>query len=489
MLVLLAIVLNSTLPKTVMFKKSMPNLPVIPLIAATLFFTSNAISFAEADQPNLVFILSDDHRADFLGCAGHPVVKTPTLDQLAADGVRFANAFVTTSICAASRATLFTGLTERSHGFTFGTPPIHQEWIRNSYPALLQNNGYRTGFVGKFGVRIEGKPDNEMFDWYVPLNRNPYIKTLKGLQRHVSDIIGDEAIDFIKTTAEDQPLCLSVSFNAAHAEDGDKANHYPPPETERELYRDIQVDQPRLVETFKDLPLFLQRSMNRDRWYWRWDTQAKYEKNVRNYYRMITGLDRNIGRIIDAIEQSGRGDNTVVIFMGDNGYYKGDRGLAGKWSHFEESLRVPLIVYDSRNPHVNEKRVSQEITLNLDVAPTLLAYAGIELPEHYQGKSLQPLVASLDSGWDRNSFTCEHLMNNPSIPKWEGIRDQRFTYAKYFEQEPPFEFLHDRVADPDQRINFASDPDYAEKLNDLRETTTKRMAAQAKLRRTPTPKK
>jgi arylsulfatase A-like enzyme len=466
----------------------MLNARALRVFVAATALVSAPMAFGDTDRPNLIFVLSDDHRNDFLGCAGHPVVKTPTLDRLAADGVRFRNGFVTTSICAASRATLFTGLTERSHGFTFGTPPIHHDWIVSSYPALLKANGYRTGFVGKFGVKIDGKPGSDMFDWYRPLNRSPYVKMIEGKPRHVSDLIGDEAMEFIQDTPANQPLCLSVSFNAAHAEDGDKENHYPPPESERELYRDVAVDQPRLVDTFESMPDFLKRSMNRDRWYWRWDTPAKYEKNVRNYYRMITGLDRNIGRVMEAIEESGRGRNTVIVFMGDNGYYKGDRGFAGKWSHFEESLRVPLIVYDSRDRRANEHRVADAVTLNLDVAPTLLDYAGIEMPDHYQGQSVKTLVEDINAEWPRESFTCEHLMNHASIPKWEGIRTPKYTYAKYFEQDPPYEFLHDREADPDQRKNLVHDENYADVLSDLRLETNRQLETQADLRKSSTAK-
>ncbi len=450
------------------------------VIATALLCTLQSPALGE--RPNLLFVLSDDHRNDFLGCAGHPVVKTPTIDRLAADGIRFKNAFVTTSICAASRATLFTGLTERTHAYTFGTPPLHRDWVTTSYPALLRDQGYRTGFVGKFGVNIDGKPAQHMFDWYKPLNRSPYVKNVDGTKRHVTDIIGDEAIGFVKRSV-DGPFCLSISFNAAHAEDNDKADHYPPPETEKSLYVDVAVDQPRLVDTFDSLPDFMKRSMNRDRWYWRWDTQAKYEKNVRNYYRMITGLDRNIGRVLEAIKDSGRSDNTIVVFMGDNGYYKGDRGLAGKWSHFEESLRVPLVIYDPRVATNDQSQTTDAVALNIDIAPTLFDYAGVEIPAHSQGKSLRPLVENPDADWPRDSFTCEHLMNNASIPKWEGIRTPRYTYAKYFEQDPPFEFLHDREKDPDQRVNFATDPGYAEALQQLREETQRRLAEQRKQRR------
>ncbi len=426
--------------------------------------------------PNLVFVLSDDHRHDFLGCAGHPVVQTPVIDALAHDGVRFSHAFVTTSICAASRATILTGLVERTHGFTFGTPPIHRHWIAQSYPALLRQHGYRTGFVGKFGVNLDGKPEETMFDWFRPLNRHPYVKIVDGKAKHVTDMVGDEAISFIESTRKEQPFCLSISFNAAHAEDHDKAYPYPPPETEKHLYRDITVDQPRLVDTFEDLPPFLKQSMNRDRWYWRWDTPAKYEKNVRDYYRLLTAADRNVGRVLDSIRRTGRGDNTVVIFLGDNGYYKGDRGFAGKWSHFEESLRVPLVIYDPREISPKKDRVCDAISLNLDIAPTLLNLAGVDIPKDYQGMSLVKLINNPDAPWPRDAFACEHLMKNPSIPKWEGIRTRRFTYAKYFEQDPPFEFLHDRMKDPDQRSNLVNDPQYAQDLARLRQQTQQIMA-------------
>lgn len=460
---------------------------------AFLFWTSAALSTIVAgtlgvsgvhgDRPDLLLVVSDDHRYDALSCAGHPVVQTPTIDSLANRGVRFQNAFVTTSICAASRATIFTGLTERSHGYTFGTPPLDPAWVKHSYPAVLRSAGYRTGFVGKFGVEIEGEPSAELFESFVPLGRSPYLKSTASGPRHVTDLIGDRAIEFIDSTPSDQPFCLSISFNAAHAEDGDKANQFPPPPSESSLYSDQSMDLPRLVESFPALPEFLRRSMNRDRWYWRWDTPEKYQRNVRNYYRLITGMDRNLGRVVDAIERSGRGPRTVIIFLGDNGYYKGDRGLAGKWSHFSESLRIPMVIFDPTSNSSRASSISDALVLNLDVAPTLLDYAGIDPPQHYQGKSLRKLVQSREPHWPRTSFTCEHLMNHPSIPKWQGMYSSRYTYANYFEQQPPFEFLHDRQVDPDEVINFADDPKYAELLTELRSQTVQQLQQQQELRR------
>ncbi len=419
-------------------------------------------SLGAETRPNLIFFLSDDQRADFMGCAGHPILKTPTMDRLAASGVRFENMFVTTSICAASRASIFTGLHERTHGYTFRTPPIGAAHTRLSYPALLRAAGYRTGFVGKFGVAVEAGERESMFDVFVPLGRSPYLKPQPdGSRRHVSEIAGDRAIEFLRSTPDDRPFCLSVSFNAPHAEDGDKKNHYPWPKAVDGWYDDVPIPRPRLEDTYPAHPEFLKKSLNRVRWFWRWDTPEKYERNVRSYYRMISGIDHVMGRVLAEVEASGRAEDTVVVFSGDNGYYRGDRGFAGKWSHYEESLRVPLIVFDPRLPPAQRGRVVSATTLNLDIPATLLAYAGIEVPTSYRGASLRPWIDGERPPQWRRDFFCEHLMEHAQIPKYEGVRGERYVYARYFEQQPTYEYLHDLRIDPDQRRNFAGDPEYS----------------------------
>lgn len=427
---------------------------------------------AASDRPNIIFFLSDDHRNNLMGCAGHPILLTPTMDRLAANGVRFENMFVTTSICAASRATLFTGLYERTHKYTFGTPPIVDAFCETSYPALLKAAGYRTGFTGKFGVGVSPEARKAMFDFFVPLNRNPYFRDQPdGTQRHVDDIAGDRAIEFLREQEPGTPFCLSVSFNAAHAEDSDKENHYPWPPAADGLYEDLTIPPPRLSdpEIFESQPAFLKNSFNRERFFWRWDTPAKWQKNAKGYYRMISGLDAIMGRVLDELEDLGLAENTMVIFSGDNGYYMGSRGFAGKWSHYEESLRVPLIIFDPRVSKVQRGRVAAEMVLNVDIAPTILDYAGVATPPRYQGGSLQAMVRGEEPfAWREDTF-CEHLMEvGAGIPKWEGVRGQRYVYARYFEQNPPYEFLHDLKVDPDQLQNFASDPKYAEVLQELR---------------------
>lgn len=426
---------------------------------------------ADAPRPNILLFLIDDQRNDTLGCAGHPIIKTPSIDALATQGVRFTNAFVTTSICAASRATILTGLYETTHGYTFGTPPIREDHGRMSYPAVLRRAGYRTGFIGKFGVGMPGPVRKEMFDYFQPIGRSPYLhKQADGTVRHETDLAGDRALEFLGKQAKDQPFCLSISFNAVHAEDNDKENQYPYPEGVATLYANDTMPLPRLGDPaiFAAQPEFLRESMNRKRWFWRWDTPEKYQKNMRNYFRMISGVDQVIGRVRQALAEGGLADNTIIVYLGDNGYYMGDRGFAGKWSHYEESLRVPLIIHDPRLPAAARGRTPAAMALNVDVPATFLALAGVPVPAHYQGASLLPLMRGETPADWREDFFCEHRMNHPDLPKWEGVRGQRYVYARYIEQKPVYEFLHDLTTDPDELRNFATDPAYQDALARLR---------------------
>ena len=430
---------------------------------------------AKADKkPNIIFFLSDDHRWDRLGSAGHPFLKTPTLDRLAKEGVRFSNMFVTTSICAASRATILTGLYERTHQFTFRTRPIDSRFSQASYPRLLRKAGYKTGFIGKFGVNVQQPDRKAMFDFFHPIGRAPFFKPQPdGSLRHESELAGDSAIAFIDQQKGSGPFCLSVSFNAAHAEDGDKRpgiGHFPWPKAVDGLYEDVQIQAPRLSDPkiFDNHPEFMKKSMNRIRFFWRWDTPEKYATNLRAYYRMITGIDGVIGRVVKHLEKAGMADNTIIIFSGDNGYYEGQRGFAGKWSHFEESLRVPLIIYDPRVDKKRRGKVAKPMALNTDIAPTILGYAGVKMPDHYQGRSLRPIMSGeIPKDWRKDTF-CEHLMENNTIPKWEGVRSHRYVYARYFQQKPQYEYLHDLKKDPDQLKNLAKDQEYAKVLKRMR---------------------
>jgi len=427
------------------------------------------------DRPNIVFILVDDQRNDTLGCAGHPIVKTPVVDSLAEKGVRFSNMFVTTSICAASRASIFTGLHERTHGYTFGKPAVSEAHTNASYPVLLRDAGYRTGFIGKFGVRMAQGATKKMFDSFNSFSGPRFMKQPDGSKRHTAEICGDKAIEFIRADSGDKkkPFCLSISFPSVHAVDGNKKpgdGHYPWPKAVDGMYDDVNIPAPRLSkpEVYEKQPEFLKKSLNRQRWFWRWDTPEKYQTNIRAYYRMISGVDRVVGRVVEELRKQGLDKNTVIIYTGDNGYYMGQRGFAGKWSHYEESLRVPLVIYDPRPKASKRGKVDEAVALNIDLTATMLDIAGVSRPKHYGGKSLVPLLKDKAPADWRTDFFCEHLMNHAAIPMWEGVRGPRYVYARYFGQKPAYEFLHDLKTDPDQLQNFAANPEYAATLKKMR---------------------
>ncbi|WP_414664927.1 sulfatase family protein [Horticoccus sp. 23ND18S-11] len=429
---------------------------------------------AATTRPNIIFLFADDQRYDTLGCAGHPIVQTPTIDRLAADGVRFSNAFVTTSVCWVSRAVVLTGQWARTHAQRNAIPTVSPQALRTMLPLQLRAAGYRTAHFGKWHmVAPNGFNPAEQYDQFEAIGRNPYLKPMPdGSKRHETDLVCDRGVAFIQAQKKDQPFSLHLWFNAAHAEDNDRRpgiGHYPWPPALDGLYEDKAIAPPRLSDPaiVERHPAFLNESINRQRFFWGYDTPEKYQTNVRAYLRMITGIDRGIARVLAALREAGLAENTVIVYSADNGYYLGDRGFQGKWSHYEESLRVPLIIYDPRLPQAQRGRVVNDLVLNVDLPATFLDWAGAAKPASYEGRSLAPLVEGRAPGDWRRHFFCEHLDLAPTLT-WEGVRGERFVYARYFDQEPAYEFLHDLEADPDQLRNLALDPAQAETLRTWR---------------------
>jgi len=407
-----------------------------------------------------------------MGCAGNGIIRTPNLDTLAKDGVRFRNAFVTTAICAASRASILTGLYERTHRYTFGTPPIRTAHVESSYPVRLRDAGYRTGFVGKFGVATEPGGAARMFDSFVPLGMPYWKKQADGTERHLSDITGDRALAFLDGCTGEQPWCLSISFNAPHADDGDPRQYFWPKAMDG-WYDDAVFPVPKTMtaEFFDAHPEFLRQSESRVRFRWRFDEPQKYQDMVRGYFRMISGVDAVIGRLRKELAARGMADDTVIVFCSDNGYFLGERGFADKWYLYEPSVRVPLIVVDPRLPALRKGSTCDLMALNVDLAPTLLELAGVERPAKYQGRSLVPLVRGRGPVDWRTEFFYEHLFERANIVKSEGLRTERFTYLRWFDAEPQVEELYDHQVDFDQVENLIADPAYAEVLSTLRRRT------------------
>lgn len=440
----------------------------IALTSSALFGGLSGVSCSvQTKRPNIIFLLTDDQRWDALGCAGNPIIQTPNMDFLAGQGTRFANAFVTTPICAASRASLFTGLYEHTHGYTFTKPPIARELIHNSYPYLLRQAGYHTGFVGKFGVSVEKGAEKEMFDEFHP-SHYPYFKEVAGKRKHLTDINMERAISFIRNRPQAQPFCLSVSTWAPHADDGAKEQYFWPAACD-DLYKDVTIPTPALSDPafFAALPDFIKNSMNRKRWFWRFNTPEKYQKMVKGYYRMISGVDMALGRLLAELKEQKLDQDTIIILMGDNGYFLGERGFAGKWTMHDLSIRVPMIIYDPRQPEKRRGQIVDKMVLNIDLTATFLEFAGVLIPDGYQGRSLLPLLRGEKTDW-RSKILTEHLWDRDDIPQTEAIRTENWKYIRYL-KHPEYEELYDLKNDPQEGINLTMEPKYREKLTALKQ--------------------
>jgi alpha-L-rhamnosidase len=428
----------------------------------------------EDGLPNIIFILTDDQRWDALGYAGNNEIWTPEMDKLAREGNYFRNAFVTTPICAAARASFFTGLYERTHGYTFQQGEIDQAFMDVSYPALMMESPYHTGFFGKFGVSYSLR-DN-LFDEAEVYDRNDsysdrrgfFYKTVDGDTVHLTRYTGHRAIEFIKNTPEGKPFCLSLSFSAPHAHDRAPDQFFWSPGLDT-LYQDNDIGQARMAseQFFMEQPVYVREGFNRARWYWRFDTPEKYQLSMKGYYRMISGIDLEIGRIRHLLESRGIADNTIIIFMSDNGYFTGERQLAGKWLMYEPSVRVPLIIYDPRN---RDQRDIEDLVLNIDIPSTILDYAGIDIPSGYQGISLADYGKNENPAEDREHFLIEHLWDFEHIPPSEGIRTKKWKYFRYI-NDPGHEELYDMVRDTDEIRNLADHGQYQGVLEEMRMKT------------------
>lgn len=424
---------------------------------------------ASGAPPNILFLLTDDQRWDTLGVTGNRVIETPHIDRLAHRGTLFDNCFVTTSICAVSRASFFTGLYARSHGVHDFRTPFTEELHAYSYPARVREEaGYRTGFIGKYGVGDAAHVEaaGARFDYFEGFpGQGQYF--VEG-RAHMTEHIGNQAVEFLDGCSSDQPWNLSISFKAPHVQDGVPPYFLSDPKYDH-MFADAAIEPfPHMDPAYFDsLPEFLRDTENRVRWEQRFPTPDTWEESVKRYYRLIYGIDVQVGRIMGELERRGMLGNTVVIFTGDNGFYLGERGFAGKWFMHEESIRVPLIVSDPRQPATHGSRRS-EMALNIDVSPTILSLAGLDIPQSIQGRDLTPLVAGANPEW-RSEWFYEHLFERHNIPKSEGVRTERQKYFQYIESDPLHEELYDLERDPLEAVNLAGDPEHAGTLERMRQ--------------------
>ena len=432
-----------------------------------LLLTSTLLCAGESSRPNYVFLLTDDQRYDDLGCTGNTVIRTPNIDALASRGVLFRNSFITSSICMASRASYFTGRVERSHACNFYYRNLSAESWAQSYPVLLRRAGYRTGFIGKFGVEVDGAlkglptADFDRFDGFA--GQGQYFPQGKP-GPHLDRVMGDQAVGFLQGAAvADKPFCLSVSFKAPHVP-------LEPDPAFADLYREAEPFLPHGVPgtELAGLPPTYREAAWYARLEWQtWFSRAEKRREfIRQRYRLIAGVDAAVGRIVAELERLSLTRNTVIVFGSDNGYYYGEHGLTTKFYLHEESIHVPLIVVDPSLPAERRGRTIEQLTANIDIAPTLLERAGLTPPKVMQGRSLMPLLRGKTSGW-RDAVFCENLAKERR-PMCDAIRTAEWKYIAYFETNPLQEELYHLANDPQEARNLAGEPAHAKTKADLR---------------------
>ena len=337
-------------------------------------------------RPNIVFILSDDHRADIMGNSGHPFIKTPHIDRLSKEGVKFSNTFATTPLCSPSRGCFLTGQYAHRHGVKNNFTPWNDKNV--TFLELLKKAGYKNAFFGKW--HMPGRlPDllGKAVDRFVtftasggqglyfdcPLIIDGVVTQRKG--KYLTEDLTDLALEFMRKE-KDGPFCVYLAHKAPH-------QPFVPPHELKNLYKDADVSQ--------TLPPEYHSWINRKEGSGYYGVIGRVGEKYLDYHRVITAMDQQIGRLLSELERLGIADNTIVVYTSDNGYFWGEKQLIDKRFPYEEATRIPLIVrYPAQIK--NPGRTADELALSIDLAPTLLELAGLRAPGTVQGMSLVPVL-------------------------------------------------------------------------------------------------
>ena len=447
-----------------------------------LLIVALSIGSCSSEKPNIIFLLSDDQRSDAFGAAGNASVKTPNLDQLAKEGAMFKNAFVTSSNSYSSRASILTGQYASKNKITDVKNELSDQQFENTYPIQLKKNGYQVGFVGKYGIgQSELKREKNAFDFFWGESGQPKYKYLTGAGEtiHYTELVQRHVLEFLEGTSKNKPFCLSVSFIAPSIEHVD-FSQFTNSTKYADVYKDdvlptYQASRDDYDEKFPDFfknPLDSIPNEARKRWELRFSTPVKYQKTLKEYYRRVAAVDAVVGKLRKKLVEKGLSENTVIIYMSDNGLYLGEHGLAGKWYGHEPSIRVPLLVLDPRLKKSQQGKTYHQMTLNIDVAPTILKLAGIAPDLNMQGKPLTHIYKEESDTW-RNQFYFEHRALLSNIPRSQGIRTEKYKYLYYLDAPFGYEELYDLENDPNKTNNLAPNSENKEVLKDLRNRVKK----------------
>lgn len=410
-------------------------------------------------KPNFLFVYTDDQRWDAMGVvqreqgerARFPWFKTPNMDRLAAEGVRFRNGFVTLSLCAPSRAAFLTGRYNHLNGVANNHTPFPTNSV--THASLMRAAGYATAYIGKWHMGNQ-RGQRPGFDYSASfIGQGRYVDCPFEINGEptptigwVDDVATDYAIQFIKEHRE-QPFSVTVGFKACHGP-------CDPPERAKDRFPNA---------TARPVPnLGVHAIYRAGKQIEPSETKAFAPTTNPNYFRCISATDDNLGRLLKTLDDLGLANDTVVVFASDNGFYKGEHGLGDKRSAYEESLLIPMIVrYPGRFPKGN---ALDEMVLNIDLAPTFLDLAGLPIPSEMQGRSWRPLLTGKSTDW-RKSFLAEYFMENqyPNTPTLVAVRTTDAKLIKYPGHDEWAE-LFDLAHDPYETKNLAADPAHKDLL-------------------------
>ncbi|MHC4994517.1 MAG: sulfatase family protein [Planctomycetota bacterium] len=445
---------------------------------------------ALAQRPNIIYIMTDDHATQMMSAYGPSPLQTPNLDRIGAEGALFTNSFCTNSLCAPARATVLTGKYSHKNGQLGNRGAFNGKQV--TFPKLLQQAGYQTAIVGKW--HLKSTPTG--FDYHNVLPgqgdyRDPVLIEMGEPKKHtgyVTDVITDLAMRWIRNRDTSKPFMLMYHHKAPHAQWVPDAKHEP-------LFADEDIPLP---DDFHDdltgrTPA-VQKATNRlvPHTLGRWRTwgaklgkedpgdltgdalnQWMYQQYVKDYMRVMTSVDQNVGRLLDFLDDNNLTDNTLIIYTSDNGMFIGDHFLFDKRLMHEESLRIPLVI---RYPKAIKPGTRlDEFALNVDYAPTMLDYAGVDIPDHMQGRSLKPLLkGDTPNDW-RDSFYYHYYEDiqfhfQDVVPHY-GLRTDRYKLIHYY---PTGQHTHDEWElidlknDPNELTNIYEDPAQQSTIRELK---------------------
>ena len=369
--------------------------------------------------------------------------------------------FCTTSICAVSRANFITGQYARRHGINGFRTPLTAKQFAESFPGVLRKAGYRTGIIGKWG--LGGKMPEDQYDYFKGLPRpGPVLpqRTKRQPGTHLTHKLGDQAIEFLDGCTAKQPFAAATLHEGRPLPGRRPVAVSARPAVQQTLRPTSKIPHAKTAteRTSNGSRRSCRTSEARKRWFVRFKNEALFQKSVKDYYRLVAGIDDVVGRIRKKLAEKGFAENTVIIFTSDNGFYLGEHGLAGKWFMHEESIRLPLIIYDPRLPKNLRGRKVDELVLSIDIAPTIEAVGRHDDSGRRAGKEPRPAEASggRKPRW-RQDFFYEHLFKHPRIPQTEGVRTKRWKYTRYISVKPVYEELFDLQTDPHEEHNLAKD--------------------------------